>query len=238
MANRGRPKKVDNKTLIKLADRYFYEELSESGRRLTAAGFARYCRANGHNIADNTITQNKELMAHIDSLRKTREGYMDANIRPIVYTPVDSDAMIQSNRDPQMLKQAIIARDQYYKEISDSAAIYLNKAVEAEKKCLSLSNELNSLKNKYASQAQNIFDLKEKIKDLEVNYKACKAVIDKYIDPGIATILLKKMGAVSSQTTTVVNEEVVDKNIVTGGTKITSHVLQDMYNKITSKEEK
>ena len=238
MAKRGRPKKVDNQTLIKLADRYFYEELSESGGRLTVAGFARYCCANGHKIADNTLIQNKELMAHLDSLKKTRPGYVDENARPIVYTPIDADALLQNNRDPQMLKKAIIARDQYYKDISDSAAIYLNKAVDAESKCKRLSKELDSLKSEKADQARYISDLREQIKTLDANYKACKAVIDKYIDPAIATTLLKKMGAVSSKTTTIVNEEAVNESIVTGGTKITSHVLQDMFNSVSNKGEK
>lgn len=238
MAKRGRPKNVDNETLLKLSDRYFYEELSESGRRLTVAGFARYCCANGHKIADNTIIQNKVIMAHLDSLKKSSPGYVDASTRPIVYTPVDAEALIQSNRDPQMLKRAIIARDQYYKEISDSAVIYLNKASEAEKKCQRLSKELDSLKNESAKQAQYISKLKDQVKALEANYKACKAVIDKYIDPAIATTLLKKMGAVSSKTTTIVNEEVVNESIVTAGTKITSPILQDMFLSVSNKDEK
>ena len=53
-------------------------------------------------------------------------------------------------------------------------------------------------------------------------------MIDKYVDPAIATTLLKREGALSGSTTTLVREEAVNKSIVTANTKLVSPLLQDL----------
>ena len=228
MAKKGRKRAVETETLIKLADRLFYEELNCSGKRLTAAELGRYCRSLGYKLGDNTITRNKDVAAHLDSLRKSASDYSCEDTRPIVFVPIDADAFICNNRGYEDLKRLIIKRDTYYKEIADSAVIYRNKALESEKKSHRLSKELETLKQREDEHTRIIRNLKEANASLEANIKACKAVIDKYIDPAIAVELMKMEGFLSPDTTTLVIKEDIDKSIVRANTRLKNPVLQDL----------
>lgn len=229
MAKKGRPNKIPTEILIKLINRLFYEELHENGKKLTAAEVARYCDLNGYKILPNSITRNSTAMEHINKLREKNDNPLVTQL-PIVFKPIDVEALIRNNRNPIDLGEAINEWNSYFEKICDAANTYREERNQAINKNEDLEKKLQDKKKALTQKEEEASLLKTEKKDLETELKAHKKVIEKYVYPAIAIELLKKENKVPESTTTIVAPEVVEETVVTANTNINGSIIDELYN--------
>lgn len=214
----GRPKLIEDKIVLNLIKRYFYEECQNDIKKMTAANITKFINKNGYpDYPSSTLRRTPIAMNYIAELKKcvNNENYVTI----ASYQTVDAVALIESNRSKENLIRAINERDCYYKKVADSAVYYLEK--------------YNKLLDKYEEEKKEKIALIEKVKELEElisNYKyeakfnkneleSYKAIVDDYVYPEIANELLVREGF-SRKTKNILKENTVPGYIITSTTNV------------------
>ena len=229
----ARPKLIEDSVLLELIKKYFYEECHNNIKKLKMSEVVKYINNNGYpDYPASTLRRTKAAVDYIEELKNTITD--DNYVTSVSYQTIDAALLVDSNRSRDTLIKAISERDSYYKTIADSAAqsferyTKLKKQYDAEKK----NNDI--LTEKIAELEDLISNYKSKIKALNNELNASKAVIENYIYPEIANELLVKEGAVR-QTEGLLKEDALESNLITATTDITkatksgSNVIKGLF---------
>ncbi len=201
-------KAITNEELIHLVDEYHFDH---PGQKIKIPAFGKYVREKGFDVEDHTIRRYKDCRAYIDSLNnKTSET---AENELVTYKTIDADAFIDANKNRSDLKRALIERDSYYSRVASNA-------VNAIKEKQSMLKEIENLKNKISTLEYELEKAKAKysgdLKLVETN-KMLKKILDEYVYPDIANIMLEKEGLVELEDTIVSKDKI---NIISANTNI------------------
>lgn len=230
----GRKKLIEDDELIKLIDRYLYEDLHGATSKLTAASISRYLKSQGHTIEPRIISRNKKVMEHIASLKEADPMYVSA-ARVVVFKPIDLDAVM--GMSPRAMRRALAERDRYYSDVSDAAASAINKMKHLEDEMLEWRNSNESLRSQIESAAEKNAELKRALQNSELRVQALKDSLEKYVHPAVATELLKRTGYFSDSTTTIIETDALNEELITADTPIETELTKSLLDAFEEEEQ-
>lgn len=213
----ARKPKYTTETLIELIDQYFAEKCDYNVSLLKIPLIGKYIREKGFDVADYLLRRNTEVADHIKQLHLADD---ETHIHIVsVYRDMDIDAFLSKNHSINDLKAALREREQYYREVSRSAAHIFKENKKLKKQNRKLSNEneelTTELKKLQDSDSANTTQLKSIQKELQ----SLRSIIDTYVHPEIANELLKKEGLLQN-TSGVIVPEMLEQDIVDANTDI------------------
>ena len=223
----GRKKKIEDNELIKYIDRCFYNELNSNPNKLTASEISRYLKGLGLNVEARIICRNETAMKHIETL-KEQNAFISPSITSIVFKSLDIDEFLKNNTSKGSMKKALVERDKYYKGIADYATTSKSQLKYLEYKCNDAQKALTKLQNELEKVQAKLTDLAAENKYLTNNNKALKRVLEDYINPSVATELLKKEGYLSDMVEPPVKIENIEDKVISADTDIRSFLVRDM----------
>lgn len=151
----------------------------------------------------------------------------------VVFRNLDVDSFLSKNTSPAALKKALVKRDLYYRQISESARYCIGKYNDLDDQISSLTNEINVLKQTNDSlNDQNIF-LNERLQEQKEEIRKLRIFIDTYINPEIANELLSQTGLLKT-TSGIVSSEAVENHLIKADTEIPlkNNIIRNLFDKI------
>ena len=187
-------KVTSNEELIHLVDEYAFDH---PGQKIKIPAFGKYIRSKGFPVEDHTIRRYKDCTAYINSINaKTSE---DAENELVTYKTIDADEFLDANKTRSALKKALIERDSYYLRIAYNAVNAINEKKSLEKECSDKDAMIAELEGKIKKLKSKVTDCK----NLEETNKVLKRILDDYVYPDIANIILEKEGVFKKQNTII-----------------------------------
>jgi hypothetical protein len=192
----GRNKKITTQELIKYAEEYLIEN---PGCKLTIPLLGNFIRSKTRHedIHDYLIRRNHELRDYISKLNSSDRAAFHKTV--VTFRALDIDQFIEHNRTKDKMRNALYQRDVYYMSVSTSAVAI----IEDNKKLIEKNNRLqeyvDSLKAELCAKDKKVAKAITKEKDDTI--KKLKKIIDDYVYPDVANMLLQKEGVLE-----IVNE--------------------------------
>ena len=210
-----RPKKITTEELLRLVDEYC---VHNTGVTITIPTFGNYIRANGYDVGDYLIRRNDDVRARINEYNRTLKD--EAEDIAIVYHGLDVDAFLAKNRTPFALRAALVQRDAYYAKIAGHAAAIKQRNYVLKQENMSLQKTIESLEKeqgdaKAALKANR--ELSKTLREQKNMIQALKRILDDYVYPEMANLLLQKDGIFESLNS-YIDAEKLDKTIMTANT--------------------
>jgi hypothetical protein len=228
----ARKKMIETDALLSLIDEFYTLKCDREASLLKIPAIGEYIRSKGFTVQDYLLRRNDDVRNYIDKLHTTLE---ETHIKTVsVYRDIDIDAFLQKNCTTSKLRKALIEREYYYREITDSAAHSFkeNKRLEQESRELKKQNNELSLELDEKSKAVSTFVSNNRL--LTKENKVLREIINTYVYPEIANELLKKSGLIH-ETAGIVDENLVGETIVsayTDVTKIKNKVVKELFDRI------
>lgn len=224
--------KIKPDILNGLIDQFYAEKCDGNTALLEIPQIGKYVRSKGYDIDDYLIRRYKGARAHIKELQESTE---EIHIHTVaVYRDIDMDEFLAKNNTREKLKNALKERENYYREITHSAAYSFkeNKRLElleknSKKRVEELEKELEAIESKSANLSSDSRNYKSENRKL-------REIIDTYVYPEIANELLKQQGLLKD-TTGIVNVKVIENEIVTADadvTKINNKIIKGLFDTI------
>lgn len=213
----GRKKTIDTDELISLIDEFYTMRCNRDASLLKLPAIGEYIRAKGYPVQDYILRRNELARDYIDQLRTTTE---EAHIRSVsVFRDIDTDSFLQKNNTMSKLKRALIERESYYKEITNSAAFGFKENKQLKAEIIELKNTIFKLQSELSEETENRKIMKANNQSLNKEIKILRDIIDTYVYPEIANELLKKSGLIN-ETAGIVDDSIVNKKIVSSNTNV------------------
>jgi hypothetical protein len=186
-------KKLSTEELIFHIDKYFYEINHEQIKCLKYTDIAEYLsKATGFAILEYDIRRNKEIASYVQGLKSQARKAIEKDT--IVFVPLDVSKFINKNGNPNLLKRALLERDQYYKGICESACTTVGEGIRLNKKMTDLIAANKVLKTEGQKMTDDLATAQEEIKILKNQIKRMKDILRENVYPEIANELLREMG--------------------------------------------
>lgn len=228
----GRKAKIDDQTLLILLDQYFIGACNKNISKLKIPAFAEFVRKNGYeDVQDYVIRRNSAVRERIEELKNNAdETYQN---RAVVFRNLDIDSFLAKNTSPTALKKALVERDNYYQQLSESAGYCIRKSKEQDEKIASLMAETEMLKadNGLLSEQNKLF--KAKLRNQQEEIQKLRTFIDTYVNPEIANELLKQDGLLKT-TSGIISPDAVEDHLVTADTEVApkNNVIRNLFDKL------
>ena len=232
----ARPKMIEDQVVLKLIEEYYLTKCDGKAEKLKIPNIAAYIRekANCATYDATLLRRNKAARKYIDTMKDA--GNQEALSIVTVYKSLDIETFLDTNRTRNALKQSLSGLDNYYKMVADSAVELNRKAKDSQIKISKLEKEIEKLKTENENLKGNISALKAETSKLSTDNKALLSVVDTYVYPELANLLLIQEGYLSN-TNDVIIKDAFDENVVTADTGIFSEskVIQGLFNKFEDK---
>lgn len=232
----ARPKYIEDRVLLELIKKYFYEECNANIKKLKASEIVKYINCHGYpDYPATTLRRTPAAMEYIEELKKAIND--DDYITIESYRTIDAAALVDSNRSRDKLISAITERDCYYKKIADSAFYHIEKYKKLKEKYEQEKENTNALITKITELENLLTEYKTEMKILHSDLSAYKSVIETYVYPEIANELLIKEGAIR-KTETLLKDEILENNLITSTTnikkasKMKSNVIKGLFDEL------
>lgn len=214
----GRNSAISTELLIKLIEEFYTLKCNKDSSLLKIPAIGSYIRSKGYPVQDYILRRNELAREYINKLRTTTE---DTYIRSVsVYRDIDMDTFLQKNNTLSKLKKALVEREGYYREITNSAAYSFKENKEIKVEIKDLKNLNSKLMLELKQEIENRKIIESKNRQVINENKRLREIIDTYIYPEIANELLKKSGLIN-ETAGVVNENIINNTIISADTNIT-----------------
>ena len=180
-------KAITDEGLIHLLGEYSFDH---PGKKIKIPEFGKYIREKGFDVEDYTIRRNDKCKKYIDSLNN--KAHENVKNELVTYKTIDADAFINANKSRSDLKKALIERDSYYSRIANHAVIVLNEKKELEQQIEALKKKNEDLQSKLEKVKANANNDREQEKTIA----KLKKLLNEYVYPDIANILLAEEGVI------------------------------------------
>lgn len=228
----GRKAKIDDATLLNLLDQYFIGVCGKNISKFKIPAFAEFVRKNGYeDVQDYVVRRNSAVRERIEELKTNAdETYQN---RAVVFRNLDIDSFLARNTTPAALKKALVERDNYYQQLSESAGYCIRKSNEQDKRITSLTSQADMLKMENDSLNEENKFFKAKIRSQQEEIQKLRTFIDTYINPEIANELLKQQGLLKTTAGTV-SLDAVEEHLIKADTEITpkNKVIRNLFDKL------
>lgn len=208
----ARQKTLQDDELIRLLDEY---RLDNPGVKIKLPKFGKYVRSKGYPVQDYTIRRSVGLREYLTKINRGTEEEICSDL--ITYQTLDADALLDSHRTRDSLREVILVRDRYYARIAANAADAIGARKTAEKRAAELALRVAELEAQLASvQAQaDRADIRQKNEVIA----RLKRLLDSYIYPDAANAILEREG-ILEVVSSVVPAEQMQKHTITADTEI------------------
>ena len=214
-----RKKQVEDAQLLELIDEFFLEKCQGNGALLTLPALADYIAESYPGYQVSTLRRTPLAREYIETLRNNDKSRKLISL--VTYKSLDIPHFLATHSSRASLSVALAELDGYYKTIAENATVFAKEYQGAVDKCTDLTKELtdaksriDQLESEIASVEERIADLKKKLAIRDQQVQTLNGVIDTYIYPDVANVLLERAGELS-QVTTVVNPKLVEENVIT-----------------------
>lgn len=186
----ARNKITSDKEIIKYIDSFIIEY---PNKKLTSKNICEYMNKDGIPIQTYLLRRYKEAYKYLTSKTEERNEFHETNV--VVYKELDVDDFLQRNKNN--LKEALIIRDNYYKQISISAS----KAFSESKNVKETNRQLRCKVKKMEEQIKKL----EELKGAEKTVKELKSIIYDIVYPEVANTILENRGLIEKETNAIQN---------------------------------
>lgn len=228
----GRKAKIDDATLLNLLDQYFIGICKKDVSLLKIPAFAQFVRKNGYeDVQDYIIRRNSMVRERIEELKSNAdETYRN---QAVVFRNLDIDSFLAKNTSSASLKKALVERDNYYQQLSQSAGYCIKKYNEQDEKIASLITETDLLKSDNDSLSEENKLFKAKIRSQQKEIQKLRTFIDTYVNPEIANELLKQDGLLKT-TSGIISSDAVEELLVKADTEVVpkNNVIRNLFDKL------
>lgn len=231
----ARPKTISDEEAINLVNEYFAGPCEGIASKLKLPDIAEYIKQHGHPYYRvETLRRSPAVRRHIESLRSTADA--QSRVRLVAYQSLDIEALLDNNKTRAKLIRALTDIDMYYKSLAGTAAEIMKKDSEKTKKIGELQNNIDVLTTQNTSLQEMVTALKKEMQALRAQNDALHTVVDKYVYPEMASLLLEESGYIKLDTTYVdpekAKEDIIDPSTpVNSPTKPQSKIIEGMFKK-------
>lgn len=224
--------KIDTETLISLVGQFYAEKCDNNPAALKIPAIGEYIRSQGYDVADYLIRRNQDVRDYITRLQNnTEETYINS---VSVYRDMDINAFVEKNNTPSKLIKAIKERENYYREVTTSAAYCFQENKKLQRKIQDMEKRIKELEASMAKDEGVYSETSRLCKELKAENDQLRNVVDTYVYPEIANELLKKQGLLKT-TADIVDVEKVEESIISSDTdvsQIKNNVLKGLFDKV------
>ncbi len=216
--------------LLNIVERYYLEK--NPVRRPKYSDLGKFARSLGYDIGDHIFRKSTIVRDYLDKRDCKDEKSLKMSVA--VFDTLDTDRFIRINNTPSKLKKALQERDTYYRDVTLSAGRIFEKNKELESINAHVREENQKLSNDNKELIEAITKLRKDYNTLKARDRGQREIIDTWVNPEIASELLKREGLLK-ETSCIVNKEVLDKKLVTGSSDIQG-LIKSMYKGIDNGE--
>lgn len=228
----ARKTKIDTDTLISLVGQFYAEKCNNNPVALKIPAIGEYIRAKGYDVADYLIRRNQDVRDYITKLQdNTEETYINS---VSVYRDMDINAFVEKNNTPSKLIKAIKERENYYREVTTSAAYCFQENKKLQRKLHDMEKRIKELEASMIKDEGIYSETSRLYKELKTENIQLRNIVDTYVYPEIANELLKKQGLLKA-TAGIVDVEKVEESIISSDTdvaQIQNNVLKGLFDKV------
>lgn len=192
----GRDKKITSEQLILMIDKY---ALNHPREKISIPALSNYLLDNGFDVAPYLIRRDKAAREHIDKINSQDNEVIQRNV--VTYHQLDIDNFVKTNSSIDKLRTALAQRDAYYASISNSAAIIFAENKELKSSIEYYRKEYEELKDKIQKKIQK--DENKSIREKDEVILRLKKLLDEYVYPEVANLLLEKEGLLETVNTII-----------------------------------
>ena len=228
----ARKVKIDSNTLISLIDQFYAEKCDGDAGQLKTPQIGEYVRSKGYDVADYLIRRNEEAKAYIKKLQESTEEIYIHTVA--VYRDIDMDAFLMKNSTKEKLKKALKERENYYREVTNSASYSFKENKRLEQQVKELKKHIIELEEDLKTTVGKVAAIGSENRNYKLENRKMREIIDAYVYPAIANKLLEQQGLVKN-TARIVNPEIIQNEIVTAETDVTeikSKVIKGLFDSI------
>lgn len=197
----GRPAIISDEDLITIIDEYHKEKPNE---KIKFVDIEKYCNSKGIAVSEGSIRKRNKIVDYIKLLNI--DNY-DVCVNTIyAYVPLDINKIFSESRSMKTIKEILIEREKTIKVIINSA-IFIN---EENKKLKDINKSLKSINGNLRKEVDDYKEKNETIisKNNEIEY--LKQIIEQYVYPEIAKVLLNNEYKSDYVSKKVVGESIID----------------------------
>lgn len=228
----ARKPSIDTNTIISLVDQFYLEKCNNDPSQLKASKIGEYMRSLGYNIQDYTIRRNEEVANHIKAISSDFENMQLNTVA--VFRDTDVDAFIALNNTKDKLKEAIRAKDNYYREVSKSAAYCFKEHKKMQTQVRNLQERVDELETLLEVNNTKASNMNSDNRAYKAENQKLRKIIYTYVYPEIANELLKKQGLLV-KTADMADAEVIEKETLSADSDISelkSNVIKGLFESI------
>ena len=228
----ARKTKIDTDTLLSLVGQFYAEKCDNDASKLKIPAIGEYIRSLGYDVADYLIRRNQSVKDYISNLQSNSESFYISSVS--VYRDIDIRAFLEKNNTPDKLMKAIKERENYYREVTNSASYSFQENKKMKLKISELEKRIGELESAYKDYQGKSKEISLKYKELKEENKSLRDIVDTYVYPEIANELLKKQGLLKN-TAEMVSMDKIEETIISSDTdvqNIKSNVIKGLFNKV------
>ena len=234
----ARPKKMDDDTMLALAQQYYAEKCYGNVGLLTFPKIGEYIRTKGYCIQDHLIRRNEKIRNYIYTLKEQNEKAKITTVS--VFKDMDIDDFLKKNRTTKALRTALVERQNYYMELAHSASLIFDENKKLKKKVEDLEKEISSLEQELESKDSVTKDTLADFHEEKRRVRVLKEIVDTYVYPEIANELLTQRG-ILKKTDRIIDPKVLEKNILKPSDDISKYenkLIKGLFNKLSEGDNK
>ena len=228
----ARKTKIDTDTLISLVGQFYAEKCDNNTAGIKIPAIGEYIRSQGYDVADYLIRRNQDVRDYIAKLQKNAEETYINSVS--VYRDMDIKTFIEKNNTPPKLIKAIKERENYYREVTTSAAYCFQENKKLQKQLHDLEKRIKELESSLSKTEDKCSESVRLCKALKSENEHLRNIVDTYVYPEIANELLKKQGLLKT-TAGIVNIEKIEETIISSDTdvaQIKNNILKGLFDKV------
>lgn len=216
----GRPRIVDDETLLTLIDQYYSEFCADGGRAISLPELAKHVAEHGYpDYKVTTLRRNQLARQHIEKLQQNSKEAKRAAL--VAYKTLDIKDFLDRHQSRASLMEALAARDQYYRTIANNAVLFNeeHRAIIGEK--ASLEEQLESTKAELRRIKSDCERLKAENQASQKTIRDLRSIIETYVRADIAKSILAREGIIPSYDG-IVQEDVIKSTMISLSTDVHS----------------
>ena len=195
--NMARPRLISEETIVSYAKSYIEEVCKGNLNNFTYVQLAEYMNSAGEfNVKEHQIRRCKALSEYLTSFKKSFLENKHEKI--LMFENLNVDDFIRKNNTSAKLKNALVQRDQYYKELYDYLQEVLKENKSLTEKMQLLSTSFSKLQETSSEQLLSVQLGTDKTKQLEEKVRTLTNIVHTYVYPEIANKLLEESGFIKT----------------------------------------
>jgi len=228
----GRKKTIEDDVLISLIDEYFLQKCSGNAKALRPPLITAFIKESGYpEYAVETLRRNAKARNHIEQLKESAEENLVNTL--VCYNTLDAKDFLTRNPTEKARIAALTHLDAYYRSIAATAVTLNEKSKTVLDNLEKLDTAYRQAQMDISSLTTTVSELKQTIKNLKIENKTLRSIIDTYVYPEVASALVdEKYLTNASEVPKIIDPSKLPNAVITGETKISKDDSSGIQNRI------